>query len=54
VLEVSQLVREQLKAHQEELARAAESIAATKEQALHLATAALDEAKAKVAGRGCA
>ncbi|MGA4153266.1 T6SS effector BTH_I2691 family protein [Ralstonia nicotianae] len=50
VLEVSQLVREQLKAHQEELARAAESVAATKEQALHLATAALDEAKAKVAG----
>ncbi|MDB0567587.1 hypothetical protein LBW52_16380 [Ralstonia solanacearum] len=50
MLEVSQLVREQLKEHQEELTHAAESIAATKEQALNLATAALDEAKAKAAG----
>jgi len=50
VLEVSELARELLKQHQERLTEAAHSIAATKEQALHLVTAALDPAKAKIAG----
>ncbi|MFV8605937.1 T6SS effector BTH_I2691 family protein [Ralstonia pseudosolanacearum] len=50
VLEVSAIVRESLKPHQHTLNQAAQSIAATKEQALNLATAALDQAKAKVAG----
>ena len=50
VLEVTDIVREALKPHQHTLNQAAQSIAATKEQALNLATAALDPAKAKVAG----
>ena len=50
VLEVTDIVREALKPHQHTLNQAAQSIAATKEQALNLATAALDQAKAKVAG----
>lgn len=50
MLEVSEIVKEALKEHREKLASAAKSIAASKEQALHLATAALDGTKAKVAG----